>query len=282
MKKQIIVLLFSLTFTLSSCGFFRSIGLYNTPPAYADTFEEINGFPFIDHANKASNLVLELLTTQKVFSPYDSIKLKIKVFNCSLTDTMFIRGFHSSYYSQDLIVTDSSNHKMKIIEWEKWACPRVIIVDGYGRKIKHTLAPNGIKLAPKDSLLGTLAYKTGIKITPPGLSQILSIERENEPGIYQAYYIFEHEEYDNVNGPIEIKIKTDTVVYNVRNYTFEESEIRNEAVRIANEIDCSTNSFSADSLFESFISKYPESIYVEQLTEFLELKKSLLNHNEKF
>lgn len=259
---------------LNSCGFFRSIGLYNIPPDYADTFEEINGIKFIDHPNKTSNIVLELTATQKEFSPYDSIKLKLKISNISLTDTMYIISIHQYYYDRDLIVTDSLNKRMKIIEWPK-DHGGVNIVDEFGRKIKNILVPNGTKLGPQKFYEAIISFETGKKIIPHILANLISMKRENSPGTYKAYYIQEHEEYDNLKGPIRTEIKSNIVNYSVRNYTQEETSIRNNAIEVVNKIEEIEGLCLADSLLQEFKLKHPESIYSEQINKFIELKKVL-------
>lgn len=90
MKILLSVLLVIIVLMLSSCGFFRSIGLYNVPPNYSETYEEITGKKFIDHQNKNDNLRLKLIAIKKEYSPYEEIELLLKIYNTSSSDTMYL------------------------------------------------------------------------------------------------------------------------------------------------------------------------------------------------
>ena len=278
MKKQIIVLLISLTFNLSSCGFFRSIGLYNTPPDYSDTFEEINGFPFIDHANKVSNLVLELSTTQKVFSPFDSISLQLKIINLSNDNTMYVLPLGLTFYSylyQELIVTDSTTRKLKVTN-SRTPFDYSAIVDDYGRVVKPTLAPYSIyKIEPGQTRNKDLTFQTGKSIFPVLYAMAFSMKKENFPGCYYAYYSLGHEEYDNVKGPIKTKLISNTIEYFVREYTEAELQMKKDAQFIINKIDAGKNLDIIDSLIMSYQKDYPTSYYTQDLNEFWGSKKIL-------
>ena len=164
--KTIFIRVFVLSlFLLNSCGFFRSIGLYNVPPDYADTFEEINGIKFIDHPNKTANILLELTTAQKEFSPYDSIKLILKATNLSSTDTMYIskpKLYNSDILNQELIVKDSTNKTQKNFEYYR-NVDFAIRGDDYGRKVSGTIAPYGEKIPPNSSQTEIFSIKTGGK-----------------------------------------------------------------------------------------------------------------------
>jgi len=278
MKKQIIVLLISLTFSLSSCGFFRSIGLYNTPPDYADTFEEINGVSFIDHPNKTSNLVLKLSTTQKVFSPYDSIYLQLKITNLSNDYTMYVvpSGLNVySYLNQELIVTDSINRKLKITN-STVPVDYTSIADDYGRIVKPTLAPNSIyMIEPRQTRNNELKFQTGNSIFPVLYEMAFAMKKENSPGSYNAYYVLSHEEYDNIIGPKKTKLISNTIEYLVRNYTEEELLEKKDVKFIVEKIDRGKNLEIVDSLIISYQKKYPNSYYSHDLLEFWESKKIL-------
>ncbi|HCY75369.1 MAG TPA: hypothetical protein DHV28_05570 [Ignavibacteriales bacterium] len=260
---------------LNSCGFFRSIGLYSVPPDYADTFEEIKGIKFINHFNKTSNLVLDLTTTQNVFSPYDSIKIKYKISNLSQTDTMHINSIHPYYYYTDLFITDTLNKRINPIEWSRDRGIQIIDEDEYGRRIKPILALNGARLPPMDSITGIISFKIGSMIVPKVYSTYARFESENVPGKYYVYYVLKHEEYDNIKGPITTKLISDTVEYFVRNLTEEELLIKNEATQIVQIIDVGKNFEMADSLLLNFNNKYPKNYYYSSLVKFLEAKKEL-------
>lgn len=268
---------------LNSCGFFRSIGMYNVPPDYADTFEEINGIPFIDHPNLTSNIVLELTSTQKEFSPYDSIKFILSATNLSAIDTMYVGTLSllGSYPYTELIVIDSINRKMKLLTYTKHP-DYSVRVDDYGRIVNPTIAPYSyFKLDPQYSRTKELNFQTGSSIFPPIYAVAFSLNRENIPGHYKSYYIQYHEEYDRLKGPIKSKLVSDTVEYCVRNYTEEELVIKSEAKTIIDIIEEQKNVDTIDNLIMNHKVKYPNSYYYPELVKFWDAKKSVeINRKE--
>ena len=267
---------------LNSCGFFRSIGMYNVPPDYADTFEEINGIKFIDHPNLTSNIVLELTSTQKEFSPNDSIKLILKVINLSSTDTMYIskpKLYNSNIFNQELIVKDSTNKTQRIFEHYR-NIDFAIRGDDYGRKVSSTIAPYGEKISPLSTQNYFFSIKTGEKILPP-LFGIVNLIRESKPGYYYAFYYQQHEEYDNIKGPVYTMLTSDTVLYSIRPYTDEETVIRNEAKDLVSKIDSTQNFEYADNLLNAFNKRYPENPYKTGMIDFLNLKKDLKKYESE-
>ncbi len=215
MKTIFIRVLFLALLLLNSCGFFRSIGLYNVPPDYADTFEEINGIKFIDHPNLTSNIILELTSTQKMFSPYDSIKLRLRATNLSTIDTMYVGtlSLSSSYPFTELIVTDSINMKMKLLTYTEHL-DYSATVDDYGRIVNPTIAPYSyFKFDPKHSRTKELNFQTGSGLFPTIYAVAFSLKKENIPGHYKSYYVQNHEEYDNIKGKINTKLISNTVEF---------------------------------------------------------------------
>lgn len=268
---------------LNSCGFFKSTGLYNIPPDYAETFEEINGTPFIDHPNLTSNIVLELTPTQKVFSPYDSIKLILRVINLSSTDTMYIskpKIYNSDILNQKLVVKDSTNKTQRIFE-HYTNIDFAIRRDDYGRKVSGTIGHYGEKISPLSTQNYFFSIKTGEKILPP-LFWLVNFIRENRPGNYYSFYYQRHEEYDNIKGPVYTKLTSDTALYSIRPYTDEETIIRNEAKDLVSKIDSTQNLEYADNWLSAFNKRYPENPYKTGMIDFLNLKKDLKKYeNEK-
>jgi len=276
MKILLSVLLVIIVLMLSSCGFFRSIGLYNVPPNYSETYEEITGKKFIDHQNKKDNLRLTLVSLKKEYSPYEEIELKLIVENISNADTMYLYEtglYPSTFPYRELIVTDSLNKKIKVLE-DIAHVSRTAMVDNYGRIITPTVAPNNSRIAPKDSLIKVLSFRTGKRICDD-IECRFTFKRENVPGNYQTYYIQYHEEYDEMKGPISEKINSSVTNYKILNYTSEELEIRNKVKEIIYEVYRGKDSLFVDSLYSSFLSNYSDNIYVTQLKEFLELYSSL-------
>ena len=91
LKKHIlIILILSSLSVLSSCGVFRAVGLYNVPPDYADTFKEVNGRDFINHNNITANLLVKLTPLRYEYSPYETVRMRVTIFNVSKSDTMYI------------------------------------------------------------------------------------------------------------------------------------------------------------------------------------------------
>lgn len=268
---------------LNSCGFFRSIGMYNVPPDYADTFEEINGIPFIDHPNLTSNIVLELTSTQKEFSPYDSIKFILSATNLSAIDTMYVGTLSllGSYPYTELIVIDSINRKMKLLTYTKHP-DYSVRVDDYGRIVHPTIAPSSyFKFDPQHSRTNELNFQTGSSIFPSIYAVAFSLKRENIPGHYKSYYIQDHEEYDKIIGPINTKLISDTVEYYVRNYTEEELVIKSEAKTIIDKIEEQKDIEIIDNLIMNHKVKHPKSYYYPELVKFWEAKKSVeINRKE--
>jgi len=283
MKTIFIRVLFLALLLLNSCGFFRSIGMYNVPPDYADTFEEINGIKFIDHPNLTSNIILELTSTQKMFSPYDSIKLRLRATNLSTIDTMYVGtlSLSSSYPFTELIVTDSINMKMKLLTYTEHL-DYSATVDDYGRIVNPTIAPYSyFKFDPKHSRTKELNFQTGSSIFPAIYAVAFSLKRENIPGHYKSYYVQNHEEYDNIKGKINTKLISNTVEYYVRNYTEEELVIKSEAKTILDKIEEQKDLENIDNLIMNHKVKHPNSYYYPELVMFWEAKKSVeINRKE--
>ena len=105
--------------------------------------------------------------------------------------------------------------------------------------------------------------------------------RENSPGKYKAYYIQEHEEYDNIKGPIKTMLTSNTVEYTVREYTIAELLVRNQASNIVTQIEEGLNFNNADSLIADFSLKFPYHFYYREMSEFLNSKKRLKEYNSK-
>lgn len=256
---------------LNSCGFFRSIGLYNVPPDYADTFEEINGIKFINHPNLTSNIVLELTSTQKVYSPYDSITLILRATNLSLIEIMYV---YSERYGE-LIVTDSLNRKVNVLKHNVYFS-QVAVIDDYGRIVKPTLAPYSyFQYEPNASQSKVLIFQNGESIFPQLYYRAFSLKKENTPGNYTVNYIQNHEEYDKIKGRINTKLISDTVDYYVRNYTQEELVIKSEAKTIIDKIEEQKDLENIDNLIMNHKVKYPNSYYYSELVKFWEEKKSV-------
>jgi hypothetical protein len=267
------IIIISLLF-ISSCGFLRTIGLYNTPPDYADSFKNGLGKEFIKHNNDSKNLLLTLKTTKTKYSPYEEIELILKVNNISLTDTMYL-------YKPNLrgvVVLDSNNRKKKVLEYETTCCG-VIVVDKYGRRINPTVAPDNFKLPPQDSLITKLSFRTGNRLCPL-VTCFFSFVRENAPGDYKIYFQYSNEEYDRLKGPVLIEIKSEEINYTVRDYTKDELNIRQDVESIISALKNNSDSSNVYSLFSSFETNYPDNVYISQLSEslkthyYLEAKKN--------
>jgi hypothetical protein len=270
---KIIIVVFLLF--ISSCGFMRTIGLYNVPPDYADSFQEANGKEFITHNNDSKNLVLNLKINKNEYSPYEEIELILKIYNISLTDTMYL-------YEPNLrgvVVLDSMNKKKKVLENEA-IISSTIVVDKYGRRIRPTVAPDNYKLPPQDSIISNLHFRTGKKLCNL-IPCVFSFERENEPGNYKVYFKFSNEEYDRIKGPVLNELKTPELNYTIRDYTEEELKIRQNVELIISAIENNSDSSSVYNLFSTFNNDYPDNVYILQLTEtlkmhyFLEANKKL-------
>lgn len=282
MKILLSVLLVIIVLMLNSCGFFRSIGLYNVPPNYSETYEEIMDTKFIQHSNKKDNLTLTIESIKKEYSPYEEIELLLKIFNTSSSDTMFLYEpglYPSTFPYRELIVTDSLNKKIKVLEDIAYVS-RTAMVDNYGRIITPTVAPNNSRIAPKDSLIKILSFRTGKRICDD-IECRFTFKRENEPGNYNAFYIQYHEEYDEIKGPIPTKITSPETVYSVSNYTKEELAIREKVNEIISAVYSEKDSSIIDSLYINFNDKYSDNIYVTQLKEFLELYSSVRKNKKK-
>lgn len=265
-------LLLIIVLMLSSCSFFRSIGLYNVPPNYSETYEEINGQKFIEHPNKKENLILMLKTVKSEYSPYEEVELSLKIFNISNKDTMYILApsLYTQYptYSR-LIVADTLGNNLNVVEYYTHGNP-ITIVDDYGRKIKNTLAPNHTKIDPRDSITIILRYRAGDRICDH-LDCKLTFKRENNPGKYNAYYLQYHEEYDEVKGPTPVELKSSEISYKISNYTIEEIEIRNEVNEIISSVYSNKDSLVTNSLFSQFAINHPNNFYSPQIQEFLKM-----------
>ena len=280
--KVILKILFVFLFPfIASCGLFRTIGLYNVPPNYFETYQELTGRMFVPHSNSTDSLKLTLKSLKQEYSPYEEIKLELKVFNLS-SDTIFIYEpalSATTFPYRKLIITDSLYKKVIVLDYTVWI-DYVTIVDDYGRRINPTIAPDGFRISPKDSLIKMLSFRTGDRITKD-LYGTFSFLRENKPGKYIAYYIQNHEEYDAIKGPIPTKIKSSEVEYRVINYTNDELTIRNEVKEIISAVNDNSDSLKAENLFSEFKNKNPDNVYIAQINEYLKSYFSLKNYKKK-
>ena len=180
---------------------------------------------------------------------------------------------------RELVVRDSLNREMRVLEYSAGG-NEAIMKDKYGRRIKPTIAPNGFKLSPKDSLIKILSFRTGEKITKD-LYGSFTFVRENKPGKYKANYIQGHEEYDEIKGPIPTKIKSTEAEYRVSNYTNDELAIRDEVKKITSAVNNNSDSLIIEVLFSKFRNKHPNNIYIPQIKEYLRTYFFLKNYNKK-
>ena len=266
---------------LTSCSFFKSIGLYNGTPNYSETYETLTGKKFINHSNKKDNLVLKLISVKSEYSPYEGIGLKLKVENVSKTDTMYLYkpGLDPSGHYSELDIRDNLGKKQKVLE-DTYTIDYTAIVDDYGRRIIPTIAPDNTKLAPGDSIIKLLSFRTGKRICD-NIECRLTLKRENIPGNYTAYYTQNHEEYDEIKGPLPTKIASSKIEYNVLNYTKEELAIREKVNGIISAVYNEKDSTMIDSLYSNFKENYPTSFYIPQLKEFFELYSSVRKNKKK-
>lgn len=275
-----IIILFLIP-VLASCGLFRTLGLYNVPPNYFETYEEVTGKKFIPHSNKTDSLILTLGSISKFYSPYEEIKLELKVINLG-SDTIFIYepGLSASTFPyRELIIKDNLNKKIKVLDYTAWV-DYAVLVDDYGRRIVPTIAPDGFKVSPKDSLIKILSFRTGNRISDDIYCHF-SFLRENIPGVYKANYTQYHEEYDKIKGPIPTKLISSETMYKILNYTDEELKIRDEVLEIIEAVNDNVDSLKIDNLFSRFKNKNSENIYIPQIQEYLKTYFTLKNYNKK-
>ena len=281
--KSIYKILIILTIpNLVSCSLFRSIGLYNVPPNYSETYEDLTDKKFINHSNKKDNLVLKLISDKKEYSPYEEIELKLKIENKSKTDTMYLYEpgvFSTTFPYREVVVKDTMNKKIKVLE-EIAYVDYTATVDDYGRRINPTIAPDNTRIAPGDSLIKLLSFRTGKRICD-NIECRLTFNRENIPGNYTAYYTQNHEEYDEIKGPIFTKIISSETEFNISNYTKEELAIREKVNGIISAVYSEKDSTMIDSLYSIFKEDYPTSTYFPQIKEFLELYSSVRKNKAK-
>ena len=281
MRFLLSILLIIISTILTSCSFLRSIGLYNGPPNYSETYETLTGKKFINHSNNKDNLVLKLISVKNEYSPYEEIGLKLKVENVSKTDTMYLYkpGLDPSGHYSELDIRDSLGKKQKVLE-DTYTIDYTETVDDYGRRIIPTIAPDNTKLAPGDSIIKLLSFRTGKRICD-NIECRLTLKRENIPGNYTAYYTQNHEEYDEIKGPLPTKIASSKIEYNVLNYTKEELAIREKVNGIISAVYNEKDSTMIDSLYSNFKENYPTSFYIPQLKEFFELYSSVRKNKKK-
>lgn len=264
----------------SSCSFFRSVGLYNTPPKYSETYEEITGQKFISHQNKTENLILTLKSVKQEYSPYEEIQLVLKVFNNS-TDTMFIYEPQLSgadYPFRTLIIKDSLGKQIKVTEYTL-NVDYAAIADKYSRVIKPTIAPNSPRVNPMDSLIKHFSFRTGKRIIQD-MNGIFTLLRENLPGTYTVKYVQGHEEYDEVKGPIKTKLESTEISYKIAGYTDEELFIRKEAEEILSAVNKKVDSLKIDSLYSLFKVNHPGNLYIPQIKEYLSTYYGVQNYKK--
>lgn len=277
-KVLIILIICSLSF-INSCGFFRSIGLYNVPPDYADTFKEVNGRDFINHGNITANLLVELTPLRYKYSPYDTVEMKVKIVNVSTIDTMYIsepRMFAANYPSQGIVVTDTAGKRMRVLDYIQ-NVDGPIFADKYGRKIRNTLAPDGYKLPPGDSVKNIIRFVCGKN----NLALVGEFERENEPGYYTAYYTQSHEEYDRIKGLIKTRLLSNKVHFRITDYTEEQIKVKDRVQEIITALEDKSDSLTVDKLFINFKNDYPESVYTPQLQNIIRTYHKIFLHKQK-
>ncbi len=263
------VIITAFAFTAISCGVMRSLGLYNVPPPYSETYEEYFHKKCINHANKRENLSLYIKPVKKVFSPFEDVIIEAIIKNSSPIDTMYV--FYVGI--TNLSVSDSANRKTPIFVRTVWACPIVITIDEYGRYLTSTVLTDSVPIAPRDSLFKEIVFNTGLRLpdiikkTDAFMPRVgPRIEQENRPGKYTAYYRQKHQELDQIKGFYNVEdILSDTVEFYIRDYTPEEKQMRNEVADIFYGAHNGNSRQTTDSLITLFSHKYPDNFYLQQL-----------------
>lgn len=280
MRNKIILSVFitAISLTAYSCGVMRSLGLYNVPPPYSETYKEYFHTKCIDHPNSRENLSLYIKPVKEVFSPFEEIEIEVGIINHSKVDSMccytpYIVG--NPWSGNNLDVRDWKNHKFDLVNVRSSAC-YVVEVDNYGRRLSPSIFSSGKIINPQDTLREILKFSTGVRY--PSLlepaSEIFSrmyAKRENAPGKYTIHYEQNHEELDEIKGPIEAgKLISDTVEYYVRDYTSEELNLKKDVADILEGLIGRTHTRNTtDSLITLLSQRYPNNFYLETVKGYV-------------
>jgi hypothetical protein len=251
-----------------SCGVMRSLGLYNVPPSYSETYEEYFHKKCIDHSNSRENLSIYIKPIKEVFSPFEDVEIEAIITNSSPKDTMYI--FHVGI--KGLSVYDSTNRHIPTYV-DKGCVLRVFVADKFGRYLTSTVLGDCVPIAPQNSLIKSISFNTGlhlpdtIKKTDAFIPRVgPRIEKENFPGKYTAFYRQKHQELDQIKGFFNVDdLVSDTVEFYVRDYTPEEKQMRGEVADIFYGAHNGNSRQTTDSLIALFSHKYPDNFYVQQL-----------------
>lgn len=275
MRNKIILSVFitAISLTAYSCGVMRFLGLYNVPPSYCDDFQKHFKRSCPKHNNSKSNLSIYIRPCKRTFSPYEEIEVEVGVINHSTLDTMwcFIPSHTSSnpWSGNNLDIRDSFKHKLSL--GEPGLCVDFAIdLDDYRRRVSPSIFSYGKIINPQDTLIKVLKFNTGLRY--PDLlknkHELLSrayAKRENLPGKYTVHYEQNHEEFDEMKGPVEAGIiVSDTIEYYVRDYTSEELNLKKDVADILEGLIGRTHTRNVtDSLITRLSERYPDNFYLE-------------------
>jgi hypothetical protein len=251
----------------------RSLGLYNVPPSYCDDFPKHFKRSCPNHKNSKNNLSGYIRPCKSVFSPYEKVEVEVGIINHSNIDTMYCYipycGESNPWSGNNLDVRDSTNHKFDLVEVHN-TVSYAVIIDSYGRRLDPSIFADGRIINPQDTLSKILKFIAGrrypdlLKNRFTLLSRIYA-KRENLPGKYTVHYEQNHEEFDEIRGPVEAgQIVSDTVEYYVRDYTPEELNLKKDVADILEGLVGRTHSRNTtDSLITLLSQRYPDNFYLE-------------------
>jgi hypothetical protein len=293
-QKFIIAILFILsTIIFTSCSVFRTLGLYNVPPPYSDSYEEFHGKP-LQHLNKAENISMYLSSDKESYYPGEPITISCIMINHSKTDTMGVNS-PFAFKSPNIRILNSSGKRVDYHgnDIEVFACPVAIAYDEFGRQLNVSSQK---QIPPNSKIEFTIRidrnyYNNSYKIwSKSQVGEILERAyklniRELAPDIYTLTCYANHTVFDEIEGPQNVWLNSDTLNIEIMkpgDSQINQKEEYTQIIRAIMELDSLDNIFKLGKTYEN---NYPQGIYMEKIKRIVldkENLSSLLSYLKKY
>ena len=268
------------TMICSSCSVFRILGLYTVPPPYSDSYEEFHGKPLL-HFNKAENISMHLSSDKKSYYPGEPITLICTVKNHSRTDTMGVNSPFTFLWRQIRIINSSGQNVH--YHGKQISVLPIFTVDEYGRRLNVS---NQKEIPPNSQIefkrrIDRRYYNNTYKIwSEDKVGKLLERAydfniKDLVPDIYALTCIAKHTEFDEIEGPQNGVIYSDTLEIEIMKPTHFQMNQREEYIQI---IDCIMELDDIDEIYmrgKTYENNYPNGIFLEKIKKYVLDKQKL-------
>jgi hypothetical protein len=254
--------------------------LYNVPPPYAESYELNNGRPLL-HLNKAENITMHLSSEKRSYYPGEQITLICTVKNHSKTDTM---GVNSPFtFGRQIRIINLSGQIVNYHGPQTDGGLLVFTVDEYGRRLnvsyQKEIPPNSqIEFKRR---IDRRYYNNTYKIwSEDKVGKLLERAydfniKDLVPDIYALTCIAKHTEFDEIEGPQNGVIYSDTLEIEIMKPTHFQMNQREEYIQI---IDCIMELDDIDEIYmrgKTYENNYPNGIFLEKIKKYVLDKQKL-------